>query len=95
VPKRIGNSIVIEHDGPQNNTDNDWSRLVKRAEVSQDDARTQMVLLSWPPGSGPVPLKEAGMPGAYKYDDSAGRGTYLYSVDYGVIRTHTVSLQRA
>ncbi|KAK4187709.1 glycosyl hydrolase [Podospora australis] len=62
------------------------ARLGKRAQTSQANAELAMVALSWPPGAGPVP--PLGSRGAYNFDSSAGEGTFMYLVDYGVDASH-------
>lgn len=65
------------------------SVLSKRAEIEKpwvfNRVDQEMILLSWPPGDGPVPARGTG---SYKYDSSAGEGTFFYSVDYGVAPAH-------
>ncbi len=56
---------------------------VKRAELVDSNASLGMVLLSWPPNTGGVPVN-----GDYKYDSSAGEGTYVYSLDFGAEPNH-------
>ncbi|KAL3488023.1 glycosyl hydrolase family 71-domain-containing protein [Aspergillus germanicus] len=55
----------------------------QRSESVQSDQSDVMALLSWPPGSGPVPAS-----GDYRYDSSAGEGTYVYDLDYGADPDH-------
>lgn len=68
--------------------------LEKRAEIAQpwyagirakQTMTSEMVMLSWPPGSGPIEPYS----GYYKYDDSAGQGTFVYSCDKGISPQHT------
>ena len=66
-----------------NRTISERSVLSKRAEVVESNVRNSMVLLSWPPGTGLVPQT-----GDYKFDSSAGEGTYVYSCDYGANPSH-------
>lgn len=79
----------VQHKGKSlfpNSTDTPF-RVRKRAEIVQpysDRARAEMVLLSWPPGSGHVPYTG----GSYKYDGSAGHGTFLYGCDSGIVTSH-------
>lgn len=58
--------------------------LSKRAQVEEPweyrKTDTEMILLSWSPGFGRVPVDS----GSYKYDSSAGQGTFVYSIDFGV-----------
>ncbi|KAL5049507.1 glycosyl hydrolase family 71-domain-containing protein [Aspergillus fruticulosus] len=85
---------------PYGNEDDDWlmdslnsteselelqgrSILAKRSETVQTDQPDSMALLSWPPASGPVPET-----GEYRFDSSAGEGTYVYDLDYGADPTH-------
>lgn len=68
--------------------------LEKKAEIAQpwyadthapnEPMTMEMVMLSWPPGNGPV-LSSSGF---YRYDDSAGRGTFVYSADRGISPQH-------
>ena len=59
------------------------SVLSKRAENIDPNSPDVMVALSWPPNTGLVPNE-----GDYKYDSSAGLGTYVYSCDYGATPSH-------
>ncbi|KAL4885767.1 glycosyl hydrolase family 71-domain-containing protein [Aspergillus karnatakaensis] len=59
------------------------SNLVKRSEIFQSDQEDYMVSLSWPAGIGPVPQR-----GDFRFDSSAGEGTYVYDLDYGATPSH-------
>ncbi|KAJ0413073.1 glycosyl hydrolase family 71-domain-containing protein [Aspergillus carlsbadensis] len=59
------------------------SILAKRSETVQSGTFGEMAMLSWAPGQGPVPEE-----GDYKYDSSAGEGTYVYDLDYGADPNH-------
>ncbi|KAF7182915.1 hypothetical protein CNMCM7691_002659 [Aspergillus felis] len=59
------------------------SILAKRSETVQSNLPNVMALLSWPPGMGPVPDV-----GDYRFDSSAGEGTYVYDLDYGATPSH-------
>ncbi|KAB5522077.1 hypothetical protein GE09DRAFT_1195213 [Coniochaeta sp. 2T2.1] len=60
----------------------------KRAEkfepYSNEKTRQEMILLSWPPDRGAVPMYSDG----YRFDDVAGLGTFVYGCDYGITRSH-------
>lgn len=56
---------------------------IKRAELVDSAVLNPMALVSWPPNTGGVPLY-----GDYKYDSSAGEGTYVYSLDFGATPDH-------
>ncbi|KAL2844872.1 glycosyl hydrolase family 71-domain-containing protein [Aspergillus pseudodeflectus] len=60
------------------------SVLAKRSETVQSNQPDVMAMLSWPPGTGPVPQQGA----AYRFDSSAGEGTYVYDLDYGADPEH-------
>lgn len=81
---RNPSSQAKEHHG-QNGTEAGTRRSshVKRAELVDSNVLNPMVLLSWPPNTGGVPPF-----GDYKYDSSAGEGTYVYSVDFGATPSH-------
>lgn len=79
-----GNSPVESNPSDGNSTINERSALAKRAEIVVPNEPDTMVLLSWPPGTGPVPEM-----GEYKFDSSAGEGTYVYSCDWGADPSHS------
>ncbi|KAL2126620.1 hypothetical protein VTI74DRAFT_527 [Chaetomium olivicolor] len=84
----VSNPSVGERLGDDERADNSTaptrrSALSKRAENVDHNAPQDMTLISWPPNAGEVPFT-----GDYKYDSSAGDGTYLYSCDYGLLPTH-------
>jgi hypothetical protein len=66
-----------------------WNRSLaeKRAQVVDTDGHVgpEMTCLSWPPNNGPVSSNTVG---EYRYDDSAGFGTFIYDVDYGYSPSH-------
>lgn len=66
-----------------NSTLGERSVLSKRAEIVNSGVPDTMALFSWPPGTGVVPD-----PGEYKFDSSAGEGTYVYSCDFGAAPSH-------
>lgn len=67
---------------------NATNMLDKRASVGYRSRLIDMEMLqiSWPPSNGPMGDSGAGL--TFNYDDSAGRGTYLYSCDWGVTPNH-------
>jgi hypothetical protein len=69
----------------QNGTEAGTRRSIhaKRAESVDSKVYNDMVLLSWPPNTGGVPPI-----GDYRYDSSAGEGTYVYSIDFGADPSH-------
>lgn len=62
------------------------SRLRKRAIVTQVGAPTEMAFISQP---STVPNLD-GIPSEYVYDDSAGAGIVVYSLDYGAFTFNPV-----
>ncbi|PKX88853.1 uncharacterized protein P174DRAFT_464602 [Aspergillus novofumigatus IBT 16806] len=61
-------------------TDAIWAT---RSEIVERNSPDNMVSLSWPPDIGPVPVQ-----GDYRFDSSAGEGTYVYHVDFGAQPSH-------
>jgi len=59
------------------------STLAKRSEIVQADVPNDMAIFSWPPGTGYVTER-----GDYRFDSSAGEGTYFYHGDYGIDPDH-------
>lgn len=78
-----GKGLVESDLSDANSTVHERSVLSKRAETVESGVQDNMVILSWPPGSGAVPSV-----GDYKFDSSAGEGTYVYSCDFGATPTH-------
>ena len=79
------NQVIMEAKGAQNLT----LMPSSNADVVQDDASTDLRMVSFPPLR-PLPEQIADYP-AYKYEVSKGQKTVLYVVDQGVYDGHEVS----
>lgn len=69
-----------EHKGTRSG---DQDQVSKRDEESHETELQEMVLLSWHNNRGQIPKE-----GSFNYDENAGKGTFIYSVDYGVNPSH-------
>lgn len=86
----VKSSVTGEMTPDFNSSHFERSLLSKRAQVEEpweyQKTDTEMIILSWSPGFGRVPVDS----GSYKYDSSAGQGTFVYSIDFGVTPSYAV-----
>ncbi|KAB5522871.1 putative peptidase, partial [Coniochaeta sp. 2T2.1] len=81
----------LHREKPQfSNNSRTTSCLRKRGEVAQpytlssEFSNLEIGLISQPPGTGPINVYN----GFYRYDESAGFGTFVYNCDTGIVPSH-------